>query len=317
MTAASPISRRQTVKRSKTLRHFLEYIALRVILGLFRILPLKLLLGLSRLTADAAFWTMRSKRRVSMHNLQASGIASTSREACRIARDSFRHFAAMVVESLKAETVITDDNWREHIAIEADEDLIATVMEPGLGVIVTTAHFGNWEIAAQALSYYKPVVALARRMNNPYTDALIQNRKTSQRFRIIKPSGSFAHQMMTPIEQGEALAMLADQHARSGGMIIDFLGRPAACHTSPARLHLATGAPLCFGYCVRTGPMQYALRGIPVIRHTPTGDRAHDMRTILETLNRGLEDAIRKNPEQYLWAHRRWRADSARRIRQT
>ena len=38
-----------------------------------------------------------------------------------------------------------------------------------------------------------------------------------------------------------------------------------------------------------------------------TGDRDHDVRTILTELNRRLEEYIRLHPEQYLWSHRRWR----------
>ena len=53
--------------------------------------------------------------------------------------------------------------------------------------------------------------------------------------------------------------------------------------------------------------MTFKLVAPPPIRHAPTGDRKADIRAILETLNRALEDAIRRYPDQYLWVHRRWR----------
>jgi lauroyl/myristoyl acyltransferase len=40
----------------------------------------------------------------------------------------------------------------------------------------------------------------------------------------------------------------------------------------------------------------------------PTGDKEADIRASLEMINRQLEDVIRRYPEQYLWAHRRWRS---------
>jgi len=46
---------------------------------------------------------------------------------------------------------------------------------------------------------------------------------------------------------------------------------------------------------------------LPPMDARPTGDKDADIRSILEEINRQLEDAIRRRPEQYLWAHRRWR----------
>ena len=103
------------------------------------------------------------------------------------------------------------------------------------------------------------------------------------------------------------LAILLDQHARKGGVVVDFFGRPASTHRSAAVLHLATGAPLCFGACIRTGPMKFRIRLAALIRHTSTGNHKQDVQSILERLTHELEARIRTDPEQYLWAHRRWR----------
>jgi len=90
-------------------------------------------------------------------------------------------------------------------------------------------------------------------------------------------------------------------------MMVDFFGVPASTHTSPALLHLVTRAPLSFGYCLRTGRMAYKMVALAPIRHEPTGNKEKDVRAVLQTIHRCLEDAIRAHPEQYLWAHRRWR----------
>ena len=43
--------------------------------------------------------------------------------------------------------------------------------------------------------------------------------------------------------------------------------------------------------------------------HEPTGDRDADVRAVMEAMNRQLERVIRSYPEQYVWAHRRWREE--------
>jgi KDO2-lipid IV(A) lauroyltransferase len=90
-------------------------------------------------------------------------------------------------------------------------------------------------------------------------------------------------------------------------MAVDFFGRPAATHTTLPMLHLLSGAPLVFGYCLRTAPGRFVLRSSGLIEHRRTGDRRQDCRRILDRLHSSLEAAIRQNPDQYLWAHSRWK----------
>ncbi|MDA1043908.1 MAG: lysophospholipid acyltransferase family protein [Verrucomicrobia bacterium] len=294
---------------SKRIRYLVEHVFLKLGLGIIRAAPLKPAVRCAEALGSLTFLLLASKRRVAIANILACDLGASPEEARRIAKASFRHFGAMIIEGLQAETRLTEENWRNTVLVKMPEDTLKTVSEPGLGVIVVTAHFGNWEIAAQCMSFIKPVVAVARHMNNPYTDGLIQNRKNAHRFRIVPKVGSFAKRLITPLENGDILAMLSDQHAHKSGVVVNFLGRAASCHTSPARLHLMTGAPLCFGYCVRLGLMQYRLELLPMIRYRPTGDRDADVSNILKMLTSELETAIRSNPEQYLWAHRRWRAE--------
>jgi KDO2-lipid IV(A) lauroyltransferase len=53
--------------------------------------------------------------------------------------------------------------------------------------------------------------------------------------------------------------------------------------------------------------MKFEIKTTGLIDCPPTGDKEGDVRAILERLNAELERVIREAPEQYLWAHRRWR----------
>jgi len=296
------------MKRMRKIRYRLEYLGVRVALPLIHVMPAAISCALARFLADVAYFLLGKRRRLAIENIRLGGIADSRRAAARIARASFRHFGMLVIEGLKAESVIREDNWRDFIECDAvSSDVFDLMNDPNAGVILTTAHFGNWEVAAQVLSYMKPLVAIARRMNNPYTDNLIQTRKTEHRFQMIPKHEATGARLLDVLRNGEILAMLIDQHARHRGTVLEFLGRPASVHVSSALLHLRSGAPICFGYCVRTGPMRYRMESGPLIVHNPTGSRQQDSAIIMKEISNRLEQAIRAHPEQYLWSHRRWR----------
>lgn len=265
----------------------------------------------SRLAAafgSLAYAADSKRRTVACENIRRSGIATDETDVRRIAKASFRHFAGVIADSLKADQLFGNGQWTERVQMDIAPACMRVLEDPGQGLILASGHLGNWEIAAQLLSTIKPVVGITRRMNNPYADDLMQKRKPRNRFRLTPKHDADTGRFLTALKSGEALALLVDQYApRERGMMIDFFGTPASTHTSPALLHLITKVPLCFGFCVKTGPGTFAFHAPAPIEITRTGNRNTDVKAVLNRLTRELETAIRQYPEQYLWAHRRWR----------
>ena len=87
--------------------------------------------------------------------------------------------------------------------------------------------------------------------------------------------------------------------------MLKFFGRPAKTFTSATRLAMRTERPVVVGSFVRITPFKYRLVGGSILRFSKSDDKL----AATQLLNDRLEDAIRQYPEQYLWAHRRWRND--------
>jgi KDO2-lipid IV(A) lauroyltransferase len=291
----------------KKLRHLAEYAALRLFLFLIDHLPLRASEGIACALADLWFAADTRRRNITCDNIRRSGITDDETNVRRIAKDSFRHFGCVVIDSLKSDRYFSPESWRERIELDVAPDTLNLINKPGQGLMLISGHLGNWEIAAQVISYLKPVVGITRDMNNPYVDALMKKRKPRNNFTLTPKHDADMGRLLTALKEGRVLALLIDQHARTRGMMVDFFGTPASTHTSHALLHLITKIPICFGYCVKTGPMQFKFKALPPITVERTGNRDADVRAILERLTHELENAIRAYPEQYLWAHRRWR----------
>ncbi len=292
----------------KNLRHAAEYAGARFALALCDRTDARRALALAERMADAWFALDFKRRRVAVSNILASGLETKWHRALRLARASYRHMARVIVESLKASTVFADDAVRRSmIETNIHPAAMEALTDPHRGVIVVSGHIGNWEIAARALSFIKPVVGVTRPMNNPLVENLIQQRKPWGRFTLTPKHDANAVRFLETLARGKILALLVDQHAPDMKYMIPFFGRPAATHASAALLHLVCGAPLCFGYCLRAGMMKFRLVALEPIAVKPSGKRKEDVETILRRISAELEKAIRLAPDQYLWAHRRWR----------
>ncbi len=293
----------------KKLRHLAEYVLLCPLLLLLTRLPLAYARKLTLALSDSLYFVDFRRRSVALDNILRSGICSDRRRASRIARASYGSFALVILESLRSDEILNGDHAAT-IDVKIDAELQDLLNDPAQGMILATGHFGSWEMAAQLLSRTKPVAGVTRGMNNPYVENLVKKRKPRHRFHLVpKYDPGNVGRFPEILKNGEVLALMIDQHARARGMNVEFFGRPAATHTAIALLHLVTRAPLCFGYCRRTGESSYEVRATGPYRFEPTGDKKADIRNVIRALNAELEKAVRADPEQYLWGHRRWRED--------
>jgi len=295
-------------KALRNIKHLGEMALVYPVLAVIDHLPPTAAASLARGFGSLAYAADTARRNTACENIRRSGITTDEADVRRIAKASFQHFAGVIVDSLKSDQLLELDQWRDLVKMDIAPECMRVLEAPEQGLILASGHLGNWEIAAQFLSTIKPVVGITRRMNNPYTDRLMQQRKPRQRFRLTPKHDVDMTRFLSAIKAGEVLALLVDQYAPAKrGMVIDFFGTPASTHTSPALLHLITRAPLCFGYCVKTGPGRFLFKAPPPIETQRTGNRQTDVKAVLDRLTRELEAAIRLYPEQYLWAHRRWR----------
>lgn len=283
--------------------HLLEYWAARLALFGVDLLPP---VAASRWAAalGSLWWTAdRPRRRVAISNILRAGVTHDATEARAIGRGASRHMGMVLVESMKSALVLDDP---ERLRVDIPGDVAAVLEDPNRGLIVVSGHFGNWEIAGQWLSRYKPVAGISRPMTNPRVQKLALERRQRGAFRMIPKYDPDPGRFLKLLGDGEILALLVDQHAPRG-IDVPFFGHPAKTHTTAAMLHLVARTPLTFLVCRRMAPMTFELSLSPLIEQARTGDREADVEAIVRTLNAHLEEAIRRDPDQYLWGHRRWR----------
>lgn len=255
--------------------------------------------------ARALFPLFRRRRRIAIDNILKAGITDSEKEACRIAKESWGHLAGHVCEALRVPHVVTKENWREHLDVEgASPEAVRLLLDsPDTPILLVSAHHGVWEAATNVLSFARPMIAIARVMNNKLVARWMKKHHFRGPVTVIDKKHGFTPDIMRQWETDcAAMTILMDQHA-SKGASLTFLGRPAKTFTSATRLAMRTGRPIVVGSFVRVAPFRYRLVGGDPLVFPKDADRD----ACTQMLNDRLGEAIRQYPEQYLWAHRRWR----------
>ena len=257
--------------------------------------------------ASVLWWFFPKRRRLSVDNILKCGITADADEARRIAKKAWCHLAGHIGEALFVPGVVNKDNWREHLDFsEADPEAVKLLLDrPDLPILITSGHHGVWEAATNVISFARPMMAVARTVNNRLVAKLMKKYHFRGPVTIIDKNNGFKPKYIEQWKrEAAAMTILIDQYAHHGPLL-RFFGRPARCITSGTRLAIRSGYPIIVGTFVRIAPYKYRLVGGTPVVFGKDADR--DAAT--QILNDRLEAAIRQYPEQYLWAHRRWRDD--------
>ena len=236
-------------------------------------------------------------RRTALKNLEMAGFAGRE----RITTGVFDSVARLVV-SFARFPQITRDNVAEWIRYEGLENF-QQAHARGKGVLVATGHFGNWELSAFAHAYlFAPMHIVVRPIDNARIDVLVESRRQLSGNRAIAKKDA-ARGILRALAAGDAVGVLIDQNTTPDqGVFIDFFGVKACAGSAFVKLAHHSGAAVVPGYALWSEKEQrYVLHFEPAVEMT--GDVQHDTQQV----HSRLEAAIRKNPDQWLWIHRRWK----------
>jgi KDO2-lipid IV(A) lauroyltransferase len=286
-------------------RHRLEYVAVVTLRGALAVLPHGFVRAMGA-GVGMLFYALDSKhRRVAITNLTQSFPTRSPSEVRDIARAMFRHFGRLLFEMLKFST-LSPSAMMQRVEFEGEERARLAYAQ-GRGVLFFTGHFGFWELHAIVHGLQlRPIGVLARALDNPHLNTLLENVRGRTGNTVIYRQGAVRRVLKT-LAAGEGVAMLIDQHMHSADAIwVDFFERPAATTSTLAVLALRTGAPVVPVFAMPVGSGHYRM----IYEHAvepPAGEGPEAVSEFTQRCTDVLEMYVRRNPELWLWMHRRWR----------
>ncbi len=296
----------KTAKKMKPVlfKHRLEYAALLGAAPLIRWLPRPLALRLGHIIGGASRWFFPLRRRLAMDNVRQAFPAWSDEQVAALVKRNFEQLGMSAVESLRLD-LLGQQQPEELFDIRGMEHL-HEAMAQQRGVILLTGHLGFWE----AGNYVFPTLGIpldniAKPLKNRLTDAYLYRIRTHYGADILN-SRKGARRILKSLQSGHAIGLLLDQHMSPPGAIqVDFFGRKAYVTTAITNLAMKYQIPILPTFCLRQPDNRYqAWIDPPIVLQ---GDDETALAENTQYLTNIIEQAIRRDPGQWFWMHKRWR----------
>jgi KDO2-lipid IV(A) lauroyltransferase len=275
------------------------------VLTLISYLPFNLTYLLSDFLCFIISRVIKYRRKVILDNLQYAFPEKSAEEIRLIMKKFYKHFSDLILETVKLHT-ISDYELNSRINVHG-LDIAESYFKQNKSLIVLAMHHNNWEWSSiiqkkanhKILIIYNPV-----RGNKTFEKFLIHSRERwGSRCVPVNRSARAAldfHHRGIP----SALWLSADQTSPANSKFWTiFLNREAPFFSGPEKIAARTNAPVIFQHIKKTGRGRYEFHFTTLIEKPTEADPDE----ILLSYVRKMEEIIRKEPEYYLWSHRRWK----------
>lgn len=278
-----------------------EYALAKAIVAVLRFSPAPVAFPLARFFTRLLQASLPKLMAVANRNLEFAYPEATPQERARIAKGVFDSVARLLVAFAKFPD-LNSTNIHRWIRYEGLENYTAAKAK-GRGVLIATAHLGNWELSAFAHALMtEPMFVMVRPLDNRLVDELVEGRRQLSGNRLLLKKDA-ALSVVRALRNNEAVGVLIDQNtALEEGVFIDFFGKKACASAAFAKLAVRTGAAVVPGFALwEPAEKKYVLHFFPEMQLS--GDAQRDTQAI----HTEFERIIRRYPDQWMWIHRRWK----------
>ena len=272
---------------------------------LIGIIPFFLLYGFSDFMFVILYYVIGYRKKVIYKNLSESFPERNKSQINKLVRLSYRNLTDVIIEGIKGFSISHSQIKRRHKIV--NPEIVEPYLKAGKSIIALPTHYGNWEWGAlspglfikgfKIVGFYKP-------LNNPYADRFMRKNRSrtgTHLASIYKTAATFERNKNTPT----IYIMAADQSPsnQKRSYWVDFLGRDTAFLHGPENYARKYNIPLLYTKIERVRRGYYELT-LSVLSDNPTELEKGE---VTQRYAKALEDQINKQPENWLWSHKRWK----------
>lgn len=289
-------------------QNYAEYIGLKAAIFVMSILHRPLAQFLGRIAAFLMYSFIPFRKKEVFEGLSLAFPQKSKEEIEKIAKATYKNFFSVFIDMFFISRM---SNEKVEKMLIYDKALIEKAMSKNKGLVLMSAHFGNWELSALAFAKKYPVALIVAKQSNNFVDRMMNEFRTKEGFNVIgfqRDDKLSFRGIVKALRKNQVLAILGDQDAGWQGIFIPFFGKLASTPKGPAFFAIHAGSPIitAFGVPQKDGSMKMEIEELPIPN---TGNIDEDIKIINTIYYQRLEDVIRRHPEQWFWFHRRWKTE--------
>ncbi|MCJ7552822.1 MAG: lysophospholipid acyltransferase family protein [Ignavibacteriaceae bacterium] len=288
------------------MKNRLEYILFISFSFFFRIIGLYLSRRFAVVIAIIFYFLIPIRKEVTIDNLTNAFSELNKKQIRKIAFGAYRSFAITLVEILFTPS-ISKKQMIDEVKC-SNVKLISQKFKEGNGVILLSAHFGNWEYIANsiALQSDKKFTVIVKPLRNNLVSDWMNKMRTKWNNDVVF-LGVSIRQIYNVLREKNIVALVADQRGPEDSIKLDFFGRKTSVLVGPAALALKTGAPIIYGISIRQKDYSYKVDLVEISTDNLPDDNNDKIEELSKRHLKYLESVIKQYPEQWLWMHNRWK----------
>ena len=267
--------------------------------------PLWLSYAIACFIADMHYTFYVRERNAVIENLKVIlNRPSGGMELKGMARQVSRNFAKYLVDFLRFSKMDLD-YIRSNISVEGLSN-IDEALKRGKGVIMLSAHLGNWELGAHTLGKLGyPMNAVVLTHKDKKVNEFFKNQRNLANCRSIE-IGAGLRGCYAALKKNELLALLGDRNFSSKGIVMEFCGRKALMPRGPSALCVRTGAAIVACYMIKKEGDRYGM----IFEKPIYPDEGADEDILIEKIMRkcifSIENNLKRNPSQWYVFKKFW-----------
>ena len=288
------------------MKNVIEYFFFFLFARLFQLLGLHVSRRLALLVAMIFYYIAPIRKSTVIENLKIAFPEYPDEKIKDISFDVYKSFSIFFIEIL-----VFPKLKRNKIESElefSDPDLVIKKFNEGKGLIILSAHFGNWELIPPAIGVRLGLngLTIVKPLRNPHVDRWMNNLRTRFGNEVI-PLGISLRKTYQSLKEKKMIGIAADQRGPEEGVKVKFFNTEVPVYNGPAVLSMKTGAPILSLLAVRQKDYKYKIE----VKEIDANDLPESFDDgVVELTQRHtlhLENMIKKYPEQWFWMHKKWK----------
>ena len=255
-----------------------------------------------------AFMKLKKKRfHVVMTNLNlAFGETKTKEEKLEIAKKCYYNFAKYLGINFILNQNTTKQKILEQVVFK-NEHFLLDAMKSGRPIIVTTAHFGQWEIFPLAVAaHFGPSSVLGRKLDSSVMDKILRANRAQFDVELIDKDGG-AKDILKALKARRIVGILVDQNtAPKDGIKVQFFGKDVLHTPAASVLAQKTNALIINAFIYQKGENLNEICFEQPI-DISTFDKEDAVQKATQMQCSACEEMVRARPEEYFWFHQRFK----------